>query len=444
MIYPKEKDMRVLTLLILLQAVLFVSLGATVQLAFDDPPQEEGIEKVQDVPIVKIASGNIIHRFHDTSPISPSGRYIALFRLPFDDRYPRPGEAGQVVLVDLKTGEQRDIAQSFGWEMQVGANVQWGATDHELFFNQVDTSTWDAFTIMYDPLTDESVKINGSTFMVSQNGEKLVSHNLLNSVYAQSGYGVIVPEHLRTRNLGLSDEDGIFVTEISTGEKKMIASIQRIFNETVPSVGDFDPSVFEIYGFKAMWNPQMTRIMTCLIIKPLDGEKRKVAVVTMKPDGSDIRTAITTEQYARGGHHMAWMPDGERFSMNLEIDGDKEGLELVTVKYDGSELTEVFAPGSGHPSFHPKGAPFIITDAYRHEKNVAKEDGYVPLRLISVATGKELVIAQVKIPDVDDSSFRLDPHPTWDRSGRYVIFNSYEDGSRGVYVADLEEIIEDY
>lgn len=436
--------MHTLIIFILLQVATVASLGATVQRAFDDPPQQEDIGKVLNVPIVKVVSGNIIHRFHDTSPISPSGRYIALFRLPFDDRYPKEGEAGQVVLVDLQTGEQKDVAQSYGWEMQVGANVQWGASDHELFFNQVDTSTWDVFTVKYDPLSGESVNIKGSTFMVSQNGKKIVSHNLINSVYAQSGYGVIVPEYLRTRNRGLSDNDGIFVTEISAGETKLIASIKRIFDEAVPSIGEFDPSMFEIYGFKAMWNPQMTRIMTCLIIKPIEGGKRKVAVVTMKPDGSDIRTAINTEQYAKGGHHMAWMPDGERFSMNLEVDGDKEGLELITVKYDGSELTEVFASGSGHPSFNPSGAPFIITDAYRHETRFAKKDGYVPLRLLNVATGKEWVLAQVKIPDVEDSSFRLDPHPTWDRSGRYVIFNSYEDGSRGVYIADLKEVIEDY
>ena len=33
----------------------------------------------------KIADGGVIHRFFDTSPISPSGRYAALFRLPVPD-----------------------------------------------------------------------------------------------------------------------------------------------------------------------------------------------------------------------------------------------------------------------------------------------------------------------------------------------------------------------
>lgn len=45
--------------------------------------------------------GRCIHRFFDTSPIAPGGRYAAVFRLPFEDRQPAPGEVGQIVVADL-------------------------------------------------------------------------------------------------------------------------------------------------------------------------------------------------------------------------------------------------------------------------------------------------------------------------------------------------------
>jgi len=391
-----------------------------------------------NIPVRKVISGNIIHRFHDTSPISPSGRYLALFRIPFEDHYPVAGDYGEVVLVDLQTGKDKVITKSFGWEMQVGANVQWGASDEELFFSQVDTTRWEAFTVCYNPLTGESRKIDGWMFMVSADGKKLVSHNLLNSFYAQSGYGVIVPEKFRTRNHGLVDNDGIFVTDIERGESRMVISLKDMFEKARPAVGINDPENYQIYGFKAMWNPQGTRIMTCMLFYPKDGSRRKVAVITFRPDGSDVRCAIPTDQYAKGGHHMAWMPDGEHISMNLEVNEQKPGLEIVTFKYDGTELTEVFSPGSGHPSYHPKGLPLVVTDAYRHETSVTLNDGYVPVRLLNTQTGTETLIARVRIPDVSDNSFRLDPHPTWDRTGRFVIFNGYGDSSRGVYIADLK------
>ncbi|KAA0992254.1 TolB-like translocation protein [Dyadobacter aurulentus] len=406
-------------------------------------PEQNAPGGAAGIPIRKVASGKIIHRFHDTSPISPSGKYIALFRIPFEDHYPEAGDMGEVVLIDIATGKETVIERSFGWEMQVGANVQWGATDHELFYNQVDTSTWKAYTILHDPIRKTSRKWEGATFMVTPDGKQTASHNMINSVNAQSGYGVILPEKFRSKNSGVVNNDGLFVTDVKTGETKMIASIKRIFDEATPKIGIDDPENYEIYTFKAMWNAQGTRLMTCLIIKPKTGGPRKVALITIRPDGTEIRTAITTKQYSKGGHHMAWMPDGDHFSMNLEVDSTKNGLELITARYDGSEIKTVFSPGSGHPSFHPKGLPLIITDAYNHEKSVAKGDGIVPIRLMNTKTGKEILLANVRVPSVKDNSFRMDAHPTWDRTGRYVIFNGYDDNNRGVYIADLQKTIEE-
>src|SRR5688572_29519287 len=72
------------------------------------------------VPMVRIATDRIIHRFFDTSPISPSGRYVGLFRLPNENRSPEPGQVGEVVLVDLATARERTVAESRGWEVQMG------------------------------------------------------------------------------------------------------------------------------------------------------------------------------------------------------------------------------------------------------------------------------------------------------------------------------------
>jgi hypothetical protein len=427
---------------ILILTVIFSTEGVSAQTIIA-PKEQKSNPAYKDskpvVPIKKICTGKVIHRFHDTSPVSPSGRYMALFRIPFEDHYPEPGDVGEVVLVDIKTLEERVLAQSFGWEMQVGANVQWGATDHELFFNDVDTATWETFTIKLDPISGQSERINGPLFMATADGKKLVSHNLVNSIHAQSGYGVIVPDSLTQYNIGLKDNDGIFVTDVETGVSKRIVSIREIYEKTVPGVTVSNPDSFAIYCFKAMWNPQGTRIMTCLMFRPLDKSKRKVAVITMRPDGSEVRTAITHEKYAKGGHHMAWTPDGEHISMNLENDG-KPGLEIITVKYDGSELKTVFPTGSGHPSFHPKGLPFVITDSYWDEP-VTRKDGFIPLRLLNTETGEEIRVAYVFVPRVNDSSFRVDLHPTWDRTGRYVIFNGYEDNERCVFMADMKKVL---
>ncbi len=443
-------SMQFLRMIIFLLVLLFFSFVFSAENAFSQtviaPVDKIGHSEYASmkplVPIKKISTGGVIHRFHDTSPLSPSGKYMALFRVPFEDHYPEAGDAGEVILVDMKSGEEKFISKSFGWEMQVGANVQWGANDQELFFNNVDTATWEAFTVLYNPSSGRSKRIGGPAFMVSLDGKKLVSHNLINSVHAQSGYGVIIPDSLTAYNIGPVDTDGIFVSETETGKTTMITSIKDIYEKTVPSIKVPNPNDYYYYCFKAMWNPQGSRIMTTVMMKPLSGGKRRLALITMLPDGSDIRTAITLDQYSKGGHHMAWLPDGDHISMNLNVDG-KPGIELITVKYDGTELKEVYPVGSGHPSFHPGGLPFVITDSYWQEP-VTKQDGFVPIRLINVETGTEDVIAMVYVPIKDDSSFRVDAHPTWDRSGRYIIFNAFEDNTRCVFMADLKSIVDTF
>ncbi|MBC7891732.1 MAG: hypothetical protein H7Y12_05915, partial [Sphingobacteriaceae bacterium] len=138
------------------------------------------------------------------------------------------------------------------------------------------------------------------------------------------------------------------------------------------------------------------------------------------------------------GHHINWTPDGEHLSMNLNVDG-VEGLEIITVKYDGSNLKTVFTPGSGHPSLHPGGLPLMVTDAYPGELGLT--EGAVPIRLMNVQTGKEQTLASIFLSKAE-GEFRIDAHPAWDRSGRYVVFNGFTDGTRGVYLADLKELLE--
>ena len=216
------------------------------------------------VPVVKVSSGRTIHRFFDTSPLSPSGRYLALFRFPQETRSPEPGEIGEVILVDTKTGQERVVAQSRGWEMQLGANVQWGKTDEDLYFNDVDPKTWQAFAVRLNPLTSKSHRMAGTVFMVSADGTRLASYNLISSRRAQVGYGVVVPDSLLTRNIGPVATDGIDIANTKTGQVTRITTICDIYEKSLPSIAIANPQDYEYYCFQVKWNPQGTRLLTTL------------------------------------------------------------------------------------------------------------------------------------------------------------------------------------
>ncbi len=384
-----------------------------------------------------VADGGCIHRFFDTSPVSPSGRYIALFRLPYEDHSPAAGDKGEVIVKDLRTGKTVYSELTCGWEMQLGANVQWGASDRELFFNDVDTTTWEAFAWKVDFRKGKKERCPGTVFMASPDGKKLLSYDLRKSRFAQAGYGVIVPDSAVTRNIGPVSDDGVYLTDLEDGSCRMIASIRDIYEKAEPSIRTSNPENYEYYCFQVKWNPQGTKLLTTVQWTPLEGGPRRRAVITMNPDGSDIRAAITPGLWWLGGHHINWMPDGEHLSMNLNVDGT-EGVEIINVRYDGKELKQVYPLGSGHPSYNPDGSPYIITDAYSGE--MVCGEGMTPIRLINVAGQKESNLAEIQLPPIGNFELRVDAHPVWDRDGRRVIFNGVdEDGHRCVFIADNPE-----
>jgi len=390
-----------------------------------------------------------IHRFFDTSPFSPSGRYLAVFQLPFEDRQPRPGEAGHVVLVDLHTGEDWSVAETCGWEPQVGANINWGGSDHELFFNDVDTATGEAFAWKRDPLTGARQRLEGTVYHASPDGRLLVSADLAAMRRTQPGYGVRISDERVRRNIGPADDDGFFLTDTATGRRRLLVSIQDLLARADPPACVEDPARQEIYAFHAKFNPQGDRLMVSLRWFPagdspvfnmfsLNYPAVRYAWFTLRPDGSDIHCAIGPEHWEKGGHHATWCPDGRQISMNLNI--DRQGMRFVRVNADGSGLATLREDvlGSGHPTVHPDGR-HLITDAYGFEP-MAFPDGTVPLRWVDLKTGAEETLVRVPIRQpCTDEIMRVDPHPAWDCAWQRVAFNGFDGITRRVYVADFSK-----
>ena len=384
-----------------------------------------------------------IHRFFDASSISPSGRYVGLCRIVAEDQVPNPGDPAEIILVDLHTGEQKAIAETHGWDTQMGAHVQWGADDTELFFNDMDTSTWRPFGVKYDPTTNTRTDLEGTVYMVSRDGKQALSSCLLRTGITQLGYGVIAPSEHVSLNPKVSNDGGVYMTDTETGKSKLLVSIQEIIETAEPK---FDLSKYPdgaFYGFHVKWNPQGDRIMFVLRWQPNgQGQKHGPNLITMNADGSEIYRPIVDDLWSKGGHHPDWCPDGETVMMNLKLDDSH--LTLVQAHYDGSDFKPMTSvQGSGHPTLHPNGR-HIITDVYLHEK-LAYGDGTTPLRWIDTQEHTEQTIIRIN----NDPPFkgpknqlRIDPHPAWDREYKCIAFNGCDNGVRRVYLADLSALLD--
>ena len=71
--------------------------------------------------------------------------------------------------------DSNGVAETRGWATQLGAQMQWGADDTQLFFNDMDCEAWQPFGVEMDVATGERRELEGTVYMVSHDGTKSAS-----------------------------------------------------------------------------------------------------------------------------------------------------------------------------------------------------------------------------------------------------------------------------
>ncbi len=415
---------------------------------------------VGKVNIVTPDDGYYIHTFYDVCPWSPSGRYLAVTKVPFQDRDPSYGETADVAIIDLYNETIQTIYTSKAWGFQLGANLNWGTTDRFLYTN--DIINGQGVCARIDLKSHQVSYFSGPMTHMAPDESHVLGFplDLINA--SQRGYGIpkVPGKELELPKVGKPMENqGIWKTDMVSDESTLITSIAD-FYEKIPNPKDFANRAF--YLFFSKYNRQGTRCLEFVrgvIPDPKPGQRRWMQMaMSHKPDGSDIVPAVTfgvhpptndwrqwRPDWKPGGHHITWAPDGEHLTKNLVPDGVT--MRFCYFKYDGSQfkiLSETHV-GSGHPSMH-QSTRYLIADVYAHRNAPAFDipDGKVPIRLIDLSADKEEWICTVytrgkAVPK--GGTLRCDPHPCWSRDGKHVCFNGAPNDRRQVFIADLTGII---
>ncbi|KMO80466.1 TolB family protein [Mycolicibacterium obuense] len=426
-------------------------------------------EPSSSVKVYQITDGArpAIHRFYDTSPISPSGRYIALTEFPFDDRLPSPGDRARVFVVDLHTGDEVYSTTTAAWDTQVGAHAQWGKSDECVYFNKMDTESWIPYGVKVDIFKRIEQRLAFTVYMISPDGSRALSPCLRRIGIAQPGYGVMAPAEKIPRNDGASMEDGLFVVDTETGHARLLISFKDLLSRA-GCVARPEPGGY--YGFHVKWSPSGDRIMFIVRFKPESAGVGKTQnyLFTLNADGSDPVLALSPEAW-EGGHHPNWCPDGRSIVMNLihprasswrlrganlatriarklgvRLFMNSRRLSFVKIDERGRKI-DVAAPGivgSGHPSIDPSSR-LLVSDSYPSEEP-AFGDGTVPIRGINLSTGEETCLIRIDTRpryNGTNSEYRIDPHPAWELAGTRITFNGSVHGCRSVFVADLADLL---
>ncbi len=424
--------------------------------------------KVSALPLTCVTDGTkpTIHRFFDTSPISPSGRYIALTEFDYDDRIPNPGDSANVVVIEIATGEYLYRTSTFAWDTQLGAQVQWGSTDSQLYFNRMHLTDFRPFGVCVNFLTLEEQTLDASIYMVSPCGSFSVTPNLNVLSRIQKGYGVIVPDEFSYSPPGISLTEGVTYLCLKKNESRLLFCIddicKAIFTDSV--LAKYDAGFFYIFHTKI--SPCSKKLMLILRWTKDLGARSDNFLVIYDFDSKKFTLAIDNIRW-RHGHHPNWCPNSKSIVMNLLFKSrpyffsdlvlifqkvlNKFGIRYINglsnirigLYHLQTEKIENYSGrtlGSGHPIMLSK-AEIVITDCYPNEL-VAYKDQTVPIRLIKRG-GAQIVLARLNTKPVfygPEKIWRIDPHPVVSSDERFLVVNASVDGIRQVLLIDIRKI----
>lgn len=411
------------------------------------------------VPVhqIDIDSGFYIHTFYDVCPWSPSGRYLVLTRLPYQEKKPRWGDTAEIWLIDLEQRTCRKVYETRAWAFQLGSHAQWNAySDRFLYTNDIiDEQT---VCVRVDLHTGQTVAYSGPKYDLSPDGKFAAGPRFDYINATQYGYSTPDPPDGRPVLLRKDqmDSEGLWVTHLETNHSKLVASMNDFYRHAVPEDRQrYKNGIY--YLFHTKYNSPGNRIMQVFRCLLEDGE-RNASLYSLKPDGKDIIQCFPFDKWNQrdwfGGrsNHPNWHPDGEHIIMNTVptwLGLDKPTFSMF--RYDGSDFRVLSEKhlASGHPSVDPD-TRFLLTDAYQKQKYITRNNE-IPIRLIHLETDTEHILCTIannvgndgkKYSDKEGGShFKLDPHPVWSRDYTQICFNGAPSGERQVFIADLKKLM---
>ncbi|MDP2704160.1 MAG: hypothetical protein Q8P01_02970 [bacterium] len=405
--------------------------------------------------------------FHDLCPWDASGKYMLAMETDFIDRPPRADDVAKICLIDVGKNTLEILTETRAWNFQEGSRVQWLPNEPEkIMYNDYDNNHDKFVSVALNVKSREKRMFSYPIYAVSPDGDIALGLNFTR-LQKYGGYGYAQKLPITNYQLSNIDEpspqnDGIFRVDFKTGEAKLIISIHAIAHLN-NSPKENEHHILTHIAF----NPSGTRI--CFIDKyklPDGGFMQRL--ITANPDGTDA--------YVLPGHvsHFDWKSDAEIFAYGkfspkitalrgkgifqnqilkpfLNIGRKMRGIlkqKIAGQSYlllaDKTQNVKRIGVGlmteDGHPQFSPDGK-WVIADTYpdkNHERT---------LMLYDWASKKRIDIGKFKslpegFPETwDTSEMRSDLHPRWNRSGTAVCVDSVHEGTRQMYVLDVQNAV---
>ncbi|MHC4117223.1 MAG: hypothetical protein ACYSWO_06915 [Planctomycetota bacterium] len=346
-----------------------------------------------------------------TIPWNASGRYVLGLEIDRIDRLPTPEEFATVILVDTHHNNKIiPLDKCHGWNPQQGTMFYWNPLKPEtqFFFNDRDIKTGRVFTVLYDiekrrrvheykfddtPVGNGGVAADGSAFLA-------INYGRLARLRLVTGY----PQALDWSKDEIAPEnDGIFIVDIKTGEKRLLVSYRQLEKELRKRKPDLDHT--GLFINHTLWNRDSDRVYF-FVRGGWSGKKgdKVNTPCSINADG----TGLTLHEQFIGGH-----PEWAEGNLLIGRHGKNQILYDVDTKKVVGQLgtPEIFPNPEGDISLSP-GGDWFVNGYKKGEKNY-----------YAVYRRSDGAFARSK--GLDKGSYggdiRIDPAPRWNRTNDAIL-----------------------
>jgi len=425
--------------------------------------------------------------FHDLLISNKQGDKLLALQVDEINHPPRENQQATVGFVDMESKRYISIGQTTAWNFPQGARQQWIGDSNRFIVNDMVGNDWGS--CLYDAEARRVIeKYDSPTHIVNSKLNLSFSINY-SRLHRLGGYGYTGFSDKHSEDSAPS-KDGIFMLNLETKKVDLLISIKEI-----SKFGVMTPSKRHHYITHLSLNPKGDRL-AFLHRYRLDDGGEMTRLMTIGIDGSNLRCLMygylshydwkdddSILIWGRSNQAVANLRENRLLTgalssrlvknikpilrrilkrsraMSMSFNLVKDSDELNVIKVAENVITS-----DGHPMINPLNRDVMICDTY------PDLDGIRVLMLYLFGVNARIDLGTYKMIEdkpsdhiVKEFSDSIDPiirdvfsaekyaftrsglhcdlHPRWLANGKLVAFDSIHEGTRQIYIENVEDYI---